>query len=325
MINLPTSALYAVIDSLEAGVVILDHEQRVLYWNQWFATRCGQTAASANGQMLAEALAGIANNRLEQAVAQAIQHRLPALLSPALHGAILPLYQTEQDRRRERRIQQLIHIIPLWDDPRAACLIQISDVTANISRERLLRQQTDMLRRSTTQDEVTGLPNRRTFDAALAQEFDKARKAGRPLALLVGDLDQFSHFNAVHSRDIGDACLKQVGELFSGTLRPVGGLAARYGGDEFALVLPGYNEDNACQLAGKICRQVDALQIAHPDTAPTPFLSLSIGVTVMTPTEDADTDTLLSSADVALYQAKHEGRNRAVYFSVEDGSFRACE
>lgn len=324
MSSVPTALLSSAVDSLEIGIIILDHEQRVRYWNHWFALRSGQSAASASGRLLGEALAGIANNRLSQAVEQAIKHRLPALLSPALHGAILPLYQTAQDRRHERRIQQLIHVIPLRDDQNAACLIQISDVTANISRERLLRQQTDTLRRTTTLDETTGLANRRTFDTALSNEFGKARMAARPLALIIGDLDLFSHFNATHSRDTGDAVLKQIGGLISGMIRPAGDLAARYGGDEFALIVPGHDEKRVCRLAADICRRIGELNIAHPDSGASGYLSISLGATVMTPDADSDTDTLLSSADVALYQAKHEGRNRAVFFSIEDGNFHAC-
>lgn len=320
MSQLPAHTLHAVIDNLEAGIVLLDREQRVVHWNQWFAMRCEQSADSVCGRALHDALPGIANSRLKQAVEQAIQHSLPALLSPALHGAILPLYQSKQDRRQNRRIQQLIHIIPLRNDEHVACLIQVSDVTANISRERLLRQQTETLRRRTTQDEVTGLANRRTFDASLSQEFAQARQDCSPIALIIGDLDHFNRFNAEHGRETGDERLKQIADLLPGLTRPSGDLAARYGGDEIALILPGYDEAEACRLAGEICRQVDALSAA--DTAKR--LSISLGVALMVPTAEADTDTLLSSADVALYQAKHEGRNRAVFFSVEDGNFRSC-
>ena len=324
MSQLQASTLHSLIDNLEAGVVLLDREQRVVHWNQWFASRCGQSADSARGGLLHDVLPGIANSRLKQAVEQAIRHGMPALLSPALHGAILPLHQNNQDRRQNRRIQQLIHIIPLRNDDQVACMIQVSDVTANISRERLLRQQTETLRRRSTQDEVTGLANRRTFDTSLDEEFAKARENSQSIALIIGDLDHFNQFNARHGREAGDERFKQIADLLPAMIRPSGDLAARYGGDEIALILPGYKEADACHLASEICRRVDALPLSQPGSGNSERLSISLGVALIVPTAEADTDTLLSSADVALYQAKHEGRNRAIFFSVEDGSFRPC-
>lgn len=322
--GLPCTTLYAVFNSLESGIIILDHEQKILSWNQWFSQRSSQNTESAVGQKLSEALPGLANNRLQQAVDQAIKHKLPALLSPALHDAILPLYQSDADRQKNKRLQQLIHVIPLRNDPVAACLIQITDVTANISRERQLRQQTDKLRRTTTHDEVTGLDNRRTFDAALDHEFTKAKTTGQALALIIGDLDQFNHINTNQSREAGDACLKKVAEIIQKSIRPSGDLAARYGGDEFALILPGYDKDSACNLAKKICQKVRGLKISNPVSGIPGELTMSLGVSMLIPSFEVDTDTLLSSVEVALYQAKNEGRNQAVYFSAEDGSFNTC-
>jgi diguanylate cyclase (GGDEF)-like protein len=318
------NTLFSVLDNMESGIIVLDHEQKVLYWNRWFVKRSQQTAEAAKGHKLAEILTGISNNRLEQAVNQAITHKLPALLSPALHGAILPLYQTERDRKGEQRLQQLIHVIPLRNDASAACLIQITDVTANTSRERQLRQQTDALRRTTTQDELTGLANRQTFNTALDHEFAKAQKSAQPLALIIGDLDQFNNINLNQSREAGDASLKQIAKIIQNAIGSTDAVAARYGGDEFALILPGYDQAAACNLAKNICLQVSALEISNSLYGEKNQLTMSLGVSLLIPTAKTDTDTLLSSVEVALYQAKGEGRNQAVYFSIENGDFHSC-
>jgi diguanylate cyclase (GGDEF)-like protein len=321
---LSENTLFTVLDSMESGIIVLDHEQKVLYWNPWFVKRSQQTAETAKGHKLAEVLTGMSNNRLEQAINQAITHKLPALLSPALHGAILPLYQTERDRKNEQRLQQLIHVIPLRNDAAAACLIQITDVTANTSRERQLRQQTDTLRRSTTQDDLTGLANRQIFNTALDQEFAKAQESALPLALIIGDLDQFNNINITQSREAGDTCLKQIAQIIQGAVTSTNAIAARYGGDEFALILPGYDQAAACNLARNICLQVSALNVSNSLSGERNHLTMSLGVSLMVPTANTDTDTLLSSVEVALYQAKGEGRNQAVYFSIKDGNFHSC-
>lgn len=323
-VALSAGTLLTIVNSLESGLIILDHEQRILSWNQWFSTRSFETVEKGHGRKLAEALSGIANKRLEQAVDQAVQHKLPALLSPALHGAILPLYQTEQDRRFERRLQQLIHVIPLGNDSTAACLIQITDVTANLSREQRLRQQSNTLRRTTTHDSLTGLINRKSFDAALDIEFTKAKQSAISLALIICDLDQFKVLNATN-QNLGDHYLKKISELIQNIIPPIGGIAARYGGDEFALILPGYDKDFACDFAEKLRQQVNSLEIKGLPSNTNSKPSISLGVSSLIPNAETDTDTLLSLVEVALYQAKSEGQNQAIYFSVEDGSFHPCK
>lgn len=315
----------SVIDRLEIGLIILDDEQRVLHWNRWFATRSNYPAELAKGQTLESIFPEITNSRLNIAIQHAIKDGLPSLLSPALHGTLLPLYQTAADRRQEKRMQQMIHVLPLGDQSsKSSCIVQISDMTANISRERLLRQQAENLRRSNNEDTLTRLPNRRKFDEVLASEFHKAQSGQLPVAVAIADIDHFSDYNAMYGRESGDKALADVAAIFRSAIRPLADLVGRYGGEEFAFVLPGMSEEEACCFAENLRLRVAAQGITNESSAIAKVLTVSIGITVMVPDESADTHTLISSADVALYQAKHEGRNQTVYFSIEDGSFRRC-
>lgn len=324
MPELDSSSLAAVIDSLEIGIIIVDREQNILHTNHWLTLRSGIPVAELRGRPVTEAFVDVANGRLEQAIRHAIHDRLPSLLSPALHGTLLPLYQTGEDRERGKRMQQMIHVLPLPDETRASCLIQISDMTANISRERLLRQQTETLRRNRTQDALTGVANRRQFDETLADEFRKARQERKPLGLMMLDIDLFNAYNTHYGREQGDARLIEIADALRAAIRPATDLIARYGGDEFALILPGIDERRIGELAENLRQRVGTLAIPDAANAPGEYLSVSIGCTVMLPEGEADTHALLSSADVALYQAKHDGRNRAIYFSLEEGGFKRC-
>jgi len=323
--KLGNASLSMVIDNLETGVVILDREQRILHSNRWLALRSGISSETLSGQQFTEAFPEAANTRLEQAIRHATHDRLPSLLSPALHGTLLPLYQTADDMRCARRIMQMIHVMPLQDDSAASCLIQISDMTANISRERLLRQQTENLRRTTTQDRLTGVANRRQFDETLSLEFAKARKSRLPLGLVIVDIDFFSAYNTHYGREQGDARLIEIAALLNTVARPGIDLVARYGGDEFALILPDQDENQVAGKAEHIRSGMLNLNIAHTSGIDEQ-LTVSVGATIMAPEgeAEADTHTLLSSADVALYQAKNDGRNRAIFFSLGDGGFRPC-
>lgn len=314
-----------IIDNLEIGIVILDDAARIVHINRWFSRHSGLAIEQTLGQALLQIIPEATNTRLEHAIQHAIVHHLPSLLSPALHGSLLPLYQTPRQRQRDQRMQQMIHVMPLHAARHnAACLIQISDVTANISRERLLRQQTEVLRRNTTHDALTGVANRRKFDETLDSEFKKAQLGHSPLALLLVDLDQFSAYNQHYGRERGDAALLEIAGLLHDAVRPASDLVARYAGDKLALILPGMEEQEASRFAEALRQRIAALAIpgAAPEIAP--HLTVSIGATAVRPGNDADTHTLLSSADVALYQAKHDGRNRAVMFSPNNGNFITC-
>lgn len=322
---LSCASLCQVIDRLEMGIIVLDRQQNIVHWNRWLSQRSEIVGEEVWGKSLYFAFPNALGSRLAQAVEQAISHGLPALLSPALNGALLPLYQSRNERRQQRRMQQLIHVLPLHDaHSQGACVIQITDMTANVSRERLLRQQAENLKRSTSEDPLTGLLNRRCFDELLANEFRKAQSHQTPIALLVADVDDFSQYNAHYGRDLGDETLKEIAKIFRAAHRQSQDVLCRYGGEEFAFILPGMNAGDACNFAENLRVAVLSRAISHETSTVARQLTVSIGLTLMVPDSQSDTHTLVSSADVALYQAKHEGRNRSVFFSVETGQFRTC-
>lgn len=321
MMKMDCLSLCSIIDSLEIGVIVLDAELRIVQWNRWLVERFGRTSEVAPNGALFDILPEIAGTRLERAIAHALHDRMPSLLSPALNGTLLPLYQSREDAQRDRRMQQMIHVLPL---PDGGCLVQISDVTATVSRERVLRQQAESLRHKASCDALTGVLNRRKFDELYALEFAKAARMQQPLAVVIADIDHFSAYNQLYGREQGDLVLHDVAVAMQAALRPVGDVLARYGGEEFALVLPGMDERAARHFAENLRLRVRTLQIANHSVQAGKVLTISLGVAVMIPDGSADTHTLLSSADVALYQAKHDGRDRAIYFSVEEGSFHDC-
>lgn len=163
------------------------------------------------------------------------------------------------------------------------------------------------LERLSSTDALTGLANRRRFDAALAAEWARARRLRQPLALLMIDVDEFKRYNDHYGHQAGDACLVRVGEALARQLRRPGDLAARYGGEEFAAILPYFPEREAQALAEQIRERVEALQLPH-ETSAHGRVTVSIGVAALEPTDD-NAAALVADADRALYLAKHAGRN----------------
>ncbi|MCP3393295.1 diguanylate cyclase [Bradyrhizobium sp. CCGB12] len=169
------------------------------------------------------------------------------------------------------------------------------------------------LKELATKDGLTGLSNRRAFDQMLMSEWARAQRTQKPLTLLFVDVDHFKLFNDRHGHQSGDECLRAVAAAVSRhALRPLD-LASRYGGEEFALILPDMDCDTACTVAEEIRCAVMALQIAHGAMGAGDHVTLSVGVASHVPGgADGSPDRLLGAADEALYVAKRLGRNRVI-------------
>ncbi|MBV1856677.1 GGDEF domain-containing protein [Catellatospora tritici] len=157
-----------------------------------------------------------------------------------------------------------------------------------------------------TTDTLTGLPNRRALRASLGRNLDQARRADTALALIILDLDRFKKINDEHGHLAGDAVLRQVAQVLQREIRPTD-LAARLGGEEFAVVLPDTDRDTAVAIAERLRAAVASTPAAHQGEVLT--VTTSAGV-VAYPHDGQTTATLVKRADDALYSAKRAGRNR---------------
>ncbi len=185
----------------------------------------------------------------------------------------------------------------------AMAYLLVSYVTHNFNRRQLAEKHLSMLAAT---DALTGLPNRRHFNDTLAREWQRAARDQTPLALLMLDADKFKSYNDVHGHQAGDHMLNTLGAAIADALKRGGDTGARFGGDEFAILLPATSLDGAKRVADKI----RANFTEHCNRERITDLGLSIGIANMTPDQDAHASELITRADQALYSAKHLGRNR---------------
>ncbi len=157
-------------------------------------------------------------------------------------------------------------------------------------------------------DALTGLFNRRYFDSAFARELARCDRSSSSLALLLADIDHFKGFNDTYGHAMGDLVLKKVAGVLSGALRKADVLA-RFGGEEFVILLPNVTARGALESAERLRQSVAAAGI-HPG-GPRKRVTVSIGAALF-PNDASDAESLLKTADEALYEAKHLGRNRVV-------------
>lgn len=164
-------------------------------------------------------------------------------------------------------------------------------------------------------DALTGLVNRRGFDRLLHQEILAARREGTPLTLMLCDLDHFKRYNDSLGHVQGDNCLREMGRLLREVCVRPRDVATRYGGEEFALILPNTPRSGAMTFARALCKVLEVNAITHPDSPLSGLLTLSGGITTCAPDANTSAESLIMRADEALYAAKAHGRNR--FFSFE--------
>jgi diguanylate cyclase (GGDEF)-like protein len=174
------------------------------------------------------------------------------------------------------------------------------------------------MRMQALSDNLTGLANRRYLNQALELEFRRAVRNGQSLSYIMADIDFFKSFNDRYGHPAGDACLRAVSAAIQGVLSRAGDMAARYGGEEIAILLPGTDVAGATEIAADVQKAVTALAISHAGS-PYGIVTLSAGVASCHPASQCATlQSLVQGADQALYLAKAKGRNAFVIHHAAD-------
>ncbi len=173
-----------------------------------------------------------------------------------------------------------------------------------------LKRKTDILESLSFRDGLTGLNNRRRLDTVIADEWLRAIRNRRPLALVMLDLDFFKPYNDNYGHVSGDECLKTVAKALNETFRRAGDCVARYGGEEFAIVLAETTAEQLERSAENARITVEALQIKHEFSTVASQITASVGAASILPSRDSSVQELIEAADDALYEAKLNGRNR---------------
>ncbi|MGE6108582.1 GGDEF domain-containing protein [Aeromonas sobria] len=239
----------------------------------------------------------------------------------AFYGAVLPLgltilFELGQGNEQERIVAcmlagYLFIFLPtllrrLRRDQAASLYHSFSN--ANLVAE--LKQVSEHLKLASRRDGLTGIANRAHLDHCLAKAWRRCHRAQAPLSLVLVDVDYFKQFNDHYGHQSGDECLQQVAALLAKVPRREDDLAARYGGEEFALLLPCTSMQGALQVAEQVRDALKQIHIPHQKSLVSGRVSCSFGVATLVPDNHATIADLVQKADAALYQAKHNGRDR---------------
>lgn len=315
--------------STQFGLLVLDAQTRVVFANPWLLSKALLSREQVEGRTLAEVFPALTGSYFESVLCRAMTTGFPSMLSQTLHPAPLPLYAQYAHRRQNKLLRQAVHIIPMGPAETARSgqrytLVQITDVTPTMMRERLLKAHADKLSNMAHIDALTGIGNRRFFDESLAAEMRGAVREGTPLALVMLDIDYFKQYNDHYGHPAGDRCLRAVADLLRKVCRRPRDIVARYGGEELAAILPMTDLQGAVRVAGDILQQLRALALPHANNPELGIVTCSAGVSACQGSAPCGGATLIAQADQALYAAKHAGRNRHFYYTAGPNALMAA-
>jgi diguanylate cyclase (GGDEF)-like protein/PAS domain S-box-containing protein len=218
---------------------------------------------------------------------------------------VLPPFETKMIRRGGEQI--CVEGTSAFVEHNGKKLLQVvlRDIT-------MRNQEKERLQKLSQLDGLTNIANRRHFDLVLNREVNRARRNKLPLSLILFDIDSFKRYNDHYGHLVGDDCLKRVAEKARALLKRPSDLLARFGGEEFAVLLPETDLYGAEIVAEQLREQIEALEIPHLQSEVSAFVTISLGVSCMTRPSTSDIVPLIERADRALYSAKRQGKNRLI-------------
>lgn len=288
--------LETLFSAMPVAMALVDRDGRYVALNQALATIRSPKVHATEGSLVTELDAQCAQNTMNDFA------RFDA-------GLEVPEHEIHID---ERTFHVAVKALRNSDGFAIGLMVALTDISARKDMERQLAEANKRLEAYVSQDYLTGLWNRRCFEQFIDREIRRANREGTPLSLLLLDVDHFKGYNDCYGHMAGDECLKSIADAVQGQLGRAGDAACRYGGEEFAVIVPGIGLHRAAVLAERLRAAVEAIGLRHEGND-CGQVTISLGVAGMEPGElnlGVARDILVERADKALYQAKNSGRNR---------------
>jgi len=278
-------------------------DERILYVSPACARVLGWTPEQLTGS---SALAGVHPEDLPR-----VQQGVAALKSAALKsGKAEETRITHRARHREKGEIWIETNLRVIRGSETAEIVGVVGVSRDVTKQKDLEEKLAAL---ATCDGLTNLANRRHFDEQLKEEWARAKRDSTALSLLMIDVDHFKQFNDLYGHQAGDSCLRSVARVLAERARRPADLAVRYGGEEFALLLPNTDADACNQIGERVRESIHELAILHALNPPAKCVTVSLGGATISPAVvSADCGSLVKAADQALYRAKDNGRDQMI-------------
>ena len=309
--------LQPLLTQLNTGVLVLNDQHEVVFFNQFIARRADKQLEQSRGLLVYDVFDDLPRAWLQRKIDGVLSLQAPAFSSWEQRQYILKLPHLRPLSSDSLYMAQNCTMLPLTAPDGVShyvCML-IEDATDAYVYQLQLQQSMAQLEHANRTDGLTGVFNRRYWQQQLNYEIQRAQRYQHPLSLLLFDLDKFKQLNDDYGHQGGDTVLVELSALIAGLLRDTD-LLGRYGGEEFGVILPETDLVGALQVANRICYAAQQHQMqfnGQPLRA-----TVSIGVASFS---GQSPDDLIQQADNALYSAKRQGRNRAVAWRDPNDSY----
>ena len=305
--------LAQLLQTLDNGLIMLDRDYRITLWNGFMENHSGIKNSDARDRNLFELFPELPATWLRRKIDSVFRLQSRSFCTWEEHPRIFQFSSTRPLTGHSPMMYQNITLLPLMgtDGQVAQVCMQIFDVTDVATRKIALEAANQTLKQLSRTDRLTEINNRGFWEESLMHEFQRCRRSGRVSSLLLFDIDHFKKLNDNYGHGVGDKVLRVVARQIRNAQRNTD-IAGRFGGEEFALILPETDGQQALVMAERLRQQIAQLQIESDDTLL--HVTVSMGVSEFSALMPTYQDWL-DHCDSALYAAKNAGRNRSVLAS----------
>lgn len=299
-----------IIDNLNVGLFVVNRDFEIVLWNRFMAVHSGRGADEVVGANLFEAFPDLPKRWLQQKLRSVFLLKNAAFTAWEQRPYLFKFPHNRPITGGVDSMRQNCTFQPIEgaDGEVAYVCVSVFDMTdASIYQEKLQETKRE-LEDISVRDGLTRLFNRRYLEECLYQEFDRVRRYGGHLSVILLDVDHFKSINDSHGHPAGDAVLVHLARLLAENLR-TSDMAGRYGGEEFAILLPNTDSQGASRVIERIRARMAAEPAQH-EGVPIP-VTVSVGIAELS-NDVTNPEALIKNADLALYWAKANGRDRAI-------------
>lgn len=299
-----------IVETAVEGILILDEHYRIAFANKNMALMLGYTVDEMLGMPYSSLFPGN----------QADVYKYQESLRKKGEASV---YECHLKRRDGQTHWFLVSAKAILDDYGGfeGSFAMLTDINERKEIELLLEESNRHLRELSNKDSLTGIANRRCFDATLKYEYSRLRRTKSELSIILFDIDHFKDYNDYYGHVMGDDCLRQIGSVLTICLDQSDSLAARYGGEEFACILPDTDIISAVIIAENILQRIHDLKIEHKKSPIAQFITASFGVTTVKYSSKITLQDIITAADKLLYKAKVSGRNTIEYAKLKEAAY----
>jgi len=294
-------------NQLNSGVLVLDADFNIVLWNRFLQVHTDKVSDNIIGQSIFSAFPELPQRWLSRKLSSVLELNTPSFCSWQQRHHLFELPHTRPITTDSEFMAQNCTFLPIETDTknRHICIL-IEDVTDACHYQMQLQKTLAEIAQISRIDGLTQIYNRKHWQDSLEQEYAKARRHDKKLSLIMLDLDHFKLLNDNYGHQGGDKVLIEVSALISALLR-VEDTFGRYGGEEFAIILPETDSAGAIELAHRICRIIATTPLIYNDQGIN--VTVSLGVAQLS-SKESNYEELITRADSALYEAKLKGRNQ---------------